>query len=106
MWSKGAVVIVRHGDEDMGNAIKDAVGTKMVPIDEVKKLEEDVKELERDNFFLRKRSSEAIMADILSAEIKYGRNFVPPKWAKKIWEWNAFLIYHFSMFVDKYLVLR
>ena len=97
-WSKGAVVIVKRGDEAMANGIEDALTSEMVS-------KKDYDELERENFFLRRRTREEILEDIAEAEAEYGHNFIPPKWAVPICEGCAFVIYHVCRFIEKYLVL-
>lgn len=99
MWSKGAVVIVKRGDEAMANAIEKGLDLKMVPVEEV----EDMK---RDNFFLKKRCVKAIQQDILDAQLKYGHNWVPPKWANKLVQGFALIVYGISIFVDRYLTIK
>lgn len=99
MWSKGAVVIVKRGDEAMANSIEEGLGLKMVPV-------EQVEDMKRDNFFLKKRCSKAIQQDIIDAQIKYGYNWVPPKWASKLVQGFALIVYGVSIFVDRYLTIK
>ena len=99
MWSKGAVVIVKHGDE----AIADAVA-KGIDIQTVAK--SDVEKIERDYRFMKNRDSKYWKRKIRKANEKYAYNWRPPWWAKKTVEAFAFVVYGFSVFVDKYLRIK
>lgn len=92
-WSKGAVVIVKHGDHEMADAIEQGIAI-------YKASKAEVEEMERDLTFLRKRDRQYWNEMIDEANELYGRNRIPPKWAKKLVEGFAFLVYHFSMFVE------
>ena len=98
-WTKGAVVtVIKHGDKDMANGMEKIFTDSMVS-------KKDYDELERENFFLRKRTREEILEVIAEAEAEYGHNFIPPKWAVPICEGCAFVIYYVCRFIEKYLVL-
>ena len=98
MWSKGAVVIVKRGDE----AVADAMAS---PFEQ--QTQEPLNEDEKDwKDLLSQAKKDAIMVKIAIAEANYGRNYIPPAWAKKIVECFAFIVYKFSIFVERYLVIK
>lgn len=92
-WSKGAVVIKKHGDEEWANEMEKVLNIQ-------KAADKEKEELERDNTFMKKHIVEGLEQKIFDAELNYGYNWVPPKWAKGIVEAFAFIVYHFSVFVD------
>lgn len=98
MWTKGAVVVIKRGDEEMANAITEGSGVKTVN-------SKDYNDLETAHELLRRRRTEDILDDIIDAEEEYGHNWVPPKWAKWIFEGMAFVVYWVCIFIDKYLRL-
>lgn len=104
MWSKGAVVIVKRGDEAMADAIEK--GLDLIPYKPNDINLQEVEDLKRDNYFLRKKSKEATDKMIADARELYGYNWTPPRWANKIVEGFAFIVYLFSMFVDKFLIIK
>lgn len=95
MWSKGAVVIIKHGDEEIANGIESGISLK-----QPKPLNECKTELAAE---ARKAD---IAAKILKAEIDYGYNPDPPKWARKIVGVFALIIYGITLFIDKYLKIK
>ncbi len=99
MWSKGAVVIVKRGDEAMASAIEGGLDIQAVP-------KKDVEALERDYTFLKRRDAKTLKKKIEDAEADYGHNWIPPKWLGKIMEGLAFIVYLISVFIDKYLVIK
>lgn len=101
MWSKGAVVIVKHGDLAMADAIEKGVGS--VQFVSPKNGKNDI----RSRYgVMKNRDSLTWKNKIIKAEKEYGHNWVPPKWAKKIIEVIAFIVYLITMFVDKYLRIK
>lgn len=71
MWSKGAVVVLKHGDKGIVNAISDGMGLVTVP-------SRQIETLERDNFFLKGKSKKNYIKKIRRARRKYGkRNGTP-----------------------------
>lgn len=92
MWSKGAVVVVKRGDAAMADAIEKGL---------------DIKEKSNmNNFYLPKRhTKEELKLMIEDAERDYGTRRTPPKWIRVISEGMAFIVYHISVFVERYLVL-
>lgn len=97
MWSKGAVVIVKHGDEEMANKMEKS----LVPVQtERKSLDTCKTEL------AAKARQEELAQKIIDAEINYGYNWTPPHWAKVFVSGYALLVYGFTMFVDKYLRIK
>lgn len=100
MWSKGAVVIVKHGDEEMANAMENALDIRL----------KDPKTLtgsERAEYdLLKKAKSDSLKAKIAESEEIYGYNWTPPKWAEKIVGAFALVVYGISVFIDRYLRIK
>lgn len=95
-WKKGAVVIKKAGDEAWANEME-----KMVNAPKTKDQEKE--NLERDNEWMKKHIVKDLENKIMDAEIQYGYNFVPPRWAKPICEGLALIEYGLAIFIDKYL---
>lgn len=95
-WSKGAVVIRKSGDEEWANEMEKVVNNQSG-------VDQEKEALERDNGWMKKHIVEDLEKKIMDAEIKYGYNFVPPKWAKPIFEGIALIEYGLAVFVEKYL---
>lgn len=98
-WIKGAVIIKKHGDEAWANEMEKVVNIR-------KAADKEKAELERDNEWMKKHIVEDLEQKIIDAEINYGYNFVPPKWAKPIFEGVALIQYGVAVFVDKYMTIR
>lgn len=98
MWSKGAVVIVKHGDPEMADQI--ANGLVRMP-------DERYLRMERENYFLKRRSKREIRKMIRRAERRYGWNPAPPpNWAKWIVGIRNLMIYGLVIFKDKYMTIQ
>ncbi len=99
MWSKGAVVIVKRGDEAMADAMASSFeeDREKDPLTNEERAWKDL---------LSQAKEDAVLAKIADAQATYGRNYIPPKWAKKIVEGFAFIVYGISIFVERYLVIR
>lgn len=95
-WSKGAVIIKKSGDEEWANEMEKALD---IPREDDK----DREALERDNEWMKRHIIEDLEQKIIDAEINYGYNFVPPKWAKPIFDVIALIEYGVALFVDKYM---
>lgn len=103
MWSKGAVVIVKHGDLAMADAIEKGVGSVQFVSPGLSHKDDDI----RSRYgVMKKRDSETWRREIERAEQTYGHNWVPPKWAEKIVGFFALIIYWITMFIDKYLRIK
>lgn len=98
-WSKGAVVIKKTGDESWANEMEKA-------LDIHKAADREKAELERDNEWMKKHIVEDLESKIMDAEINYGYNFIPPKWARPIFEGIALIEYGLALFVDKYMTIK
>lgn len=100
MWSKGAVVVVKHGDPNFADAALDGMGFKTVP-------SREIEALQRDNFFLKRKAKKLDDKSIRKARRNYGRNpSPPPKWAQPLVDIWALSVYGVSTFVDRYLTIR
>lgn len=93
-WSKGAVVIVKHGDpvmrEEMGKIFEDRA---------------NVKSGSGYCFMPHRHSKEELMQMMEDAEITYGIRHKSPEWIRPIKEAIAFVTYHVCRFIEKYLIL-
>ena len=98
-WSKGAVVIKKTGDEAWANEMEKVMNTS-------KPRDQDKEALTRDNEWMKKHIVEDLEQKIIDAEINYGYNFVPPKWARPIFEGMALIQYGVAVFVDKYMTIH
>ena len=98
-WSKGAVVIKKSGDAEWANEMEKALDIQK-PVDKEKEA------LERDNEWMKRHIVEDLEKKIMEAEINYGYNFIPPKWAKPIFDVIALIEYGVAMFVDKYMKIK
>ena len=95
MWKKGAVVIVKHGDKEIADAIAKGFG------------DPHMKALECENYFLKKHNREAILKEIAKAEYNYGYNWTPPnRFVKGLREFWALIEYGFAVFVDKFMTIK
>ena len=99
MWKKGAVVIVKHGDEAMADAMASPFEQNDISNDD-QNYDKAWKDL------LSEAKKDEIDLLIADAEIRYGHNWQPPAWAKHIVEGFAFVVYKICVFIDKYLVIR
>lgn len=99
MWSKGAVVIVKYGDEEMANSMVEGL---RINLSEMPKAgTKDIKTLEAENYFLRCCVNRLTKDKIERAQDEYGYEGHKPVWIRKISEWIAFVVYCFSTFIEK-----
>ena len=99
MWSKGAVVIVKYGDEEMANSMVEGI---RINLSEMPKAgTKDIKTLEAENYFLRCCVNRLTRDKIERAQDEYGYEGHKPIWIQKIFEWLAFVVYCFSTFIEK-----
>ena len=99
MLKKGAVVIVKHGDENIANALEKGIIKRF-------DLSPENEDLKRDYTFLKKRDRIYWSNKISDAERYYGHNPSYPSWATPIISVFAFIIYLISVFIDKYLTIK
>lgn len=66
MWSKGAVVIIKHGDEGIGNAVESGYLAKS-------KIPKEYKEMEKEYAIMKIGRESEIQEKIRKANNKYGR---------------------------------
>ena len=94
MWSKGAVVVVKHGDPGIANELE-------------KIFRNNNKSTSSGGycFLPRRHTTEELKAMIEDAERQYGQRRIPPKWLECIRMGLAFVVYHICIFIEKYLVL-
>lgn len=105
-WKKGAVVIVKRGDEEWADAIEEGLNIQKASRKEVEELKNENKDLKRSNELTKIHDDKFTDNMIAKLEREYGNSWVPPKWAKWILEGVAFIVYWISVFVDKYLVIK
>ena len=108
-WNKGAVVIVKHGDEDMANAIEGGLNVKKISVgqsEELEQLKKENEDLKRDKELSKihdDNNTDALIADL---DANYGYNWTPPKWMEPIRSAFALVIYGITLFVNKYLIIK
>lgn len=99
MWSKGAVVIIKYGDEEMANSMVEGM---RINLSEMPKAgTKDIKTLEAENYFLRCCVNRLTKDKIQRAQEDYGYGRSTPRWLQKVSEWIAFIVYCFSTFIEK-----
>ena len=98
MWTKGAVMVIKSGDEHLANALE--TGTQMtkmmVPLSKFQ-------ELQRKYDFLKQKELDRQKEDILEARRKYAikKRIKLPSWCKPITDAWIFVVYLFSTLLDK-----
>ena len=100
-WTKGGVVIVKRGDRVLTDAIEQSINIQLASRKELEELIEENKRLKMENSLLRRLVNRYVRADILALEYEYGYNPKPPKWARKVSELFAFVVYKFSVFTEE-----
>ena len=103
MWSKGAVVIIKRGDEAMADIITKGLNAES---DSKTNTDDDIETLKMQNYFLKKRVRKTTDALIEDARIQYGYNWTPPKWANYIVRGFALVVYGVSVFVDRFMRIK
>ena len=105
-WEKGAVVIVKRGDQEWGDAIEDALGVKKESDKELEELRKENEELKRDKELSKNHDTR--FTDRAIQDLNYSDEYykTPPKWLRIIKEGFAFVIYWISVFWDKYLTIK
>jgi len=96
MWSKGAVVVVKRGDEAMANAIEEGMSLALVSSKEV----EDIK---RENFFLKRQNTKNNKRKIIAARHAYAIKRRRFKWKRLFVDIYALTVYGLTMFFDRYM---
>ena len=97
MWSKGAVVIVKRGDEAMADALERGL--------DIRYSDDTSKEQKCKYELMEITRSEKLQRQIEELEEMYGYNWTPPRWAKGMSVF-ALIIYGISVFIDKYLRIK
>lgn len=99
MWNKGAVVIIKRGDEAIGNAIEDGAIKKMIPSSEV----EDIR---RENFFLKRQNIRNNREKIIDANYNYRRKKYRFRIPKIFIDIYAIGVYGLSEFINRYIFIK
>lgn len=102
MWDKGAIVIIRRGDDEFGRAITEGVTQQMqlVPLHEVANLERDYKFLKsRDQLYWKRKIARANR--LYSTPIPRR-----PKWMRPFQDIWYLIVYGISVFADKYMTIH
>jgi hypothetical protein len=102
MWSKGAVVIIKRGDEAMADIIAKGLNVE----ESVAENADEIENLKMQNYFLKKRVRKTTDLMIQDARVQYGYNWTPPKWANHIVRGFALIVYGVSIFVDKFMRIK
>ena len=92
-WSKGAVVVVKHGDPKMA--------------DEMEKIFRNSTKSSGGGycFLPHRHTTEELKNMIEDARITYGKRYRTPEWLRPIKEGCAFIVYYICKFIERYLVL-
>lgn len=105
-WSKGAVVIIKHGDKEMADAIENGIHIKKATDKEIEELKKQLKEEKRKNDLTSihdNRVTNERIAGLNNNAVSAKKHCLFIQW---IIGGFALLIYGFSLFVDKYLIIR
>lgn len=105
-WSKGAVVIVKRGDQEWGDVIEDALDVKRASNKELEELRKENEELKRDKELARNHDTRFTNKAIQDLKDENEHYKTPPKWLRVIKEGFAFIVYWISVFWDKYLTIK
>lgn len=105
-WSKGAVVIVKRGDQEWGDAIEDSLNIKKASDKELEELRNENEALKRDKDLGSIHDNKFTNLAIESLKTQYKHKKEPPKWAKIVMEGFAFIVYLISVFFDKFLTIK
>lgn len=102
MWSKGALVVIKHGDDDIAESLTDAVSQRMVPLEKYNELKRAYEELERKYYFVKKRDMRYWNRRIKKADYRYHDRFDISSPRKKLNDTCTLLWYKVTDFVGKY----
>ena len=107
-WTKGAVVIVKRGDEEWADSIEKTltVDEGWADSKEIEQLKSENEELKRDKAMTKIHDTRFTNAAIDSLSNKHDYYLPPPRWIRIIKEGIAFIVYWVSIFVDKYMVIK
>jgi len=104
MITKGAVVIIKHGDPEFADSMEKGLVKKIAgPSSDQAKY---ISELERENFFLRRIVERETGRNLAELESEYGYNRRVPRIFRRLSNGWALIMYGITRFVDKYLVIR
>ena len=106
-WKKGAVVIVKRGDEDWADAIVEK-GLKIQKVSdkEIEELRNENEKLKCANEMTKIHDTRFTNAVIQNLSIENDYYPTRPKWLRIIMEGFALIVYWISLFADKYLVIK
>lgn len=102
MWSKGAVVIVKHGDQEWADSIEQALAIRRASEKELRELEE----LKRHKNLSKIHDDKFTDIVIEDARRRYRKIRPMPRWLDILLAPWSLLVYGVSLFADKYLVIR
>lgn len=105
-WKKGAVVIVKRGDQEWGDAIEDALNVKKASDKELEELRKENEELKRDKELTKNHDTRFTNMAIQDLKDKNEYYKTSPPWLRVIKEGFAFVIYWISVFWDKYMTIK
>lgn len=101
-WSKGAVVIIKRGDEEWADSMENALVPKKDICDD-----EEMKTLKRDNELTKIHDTRFTNNMIEALLHTYGPIPKPiPKWLDWLLAPWTLLIYGVSLFTNKYLIIK
>lgn len=94
MWSKGAVVILKHGDTEWSNSMENALTQNLVP-------KKEINDLESRYGVMKNRQQITMANEIQKAQKTYAIRKPLIRWPKILIDIWALSVYGFSMLVER-----
>ena len=104
-WKKGAVVIVKHGDQDWADSMEESLNIQRASDKELEELENENRNLKRDKDLSKIHDDRFTQNALDDLENKWDY-YPPPTWLRVIKEGLAFIVYWISIFFDKFLTIK
>lgn len=98
-WSKGAVVIVKHGDQEWADSMEQTLAIKRAS-------DQEVEELRRDKKLSKIHDDAFTDIAIQSLRKKYRKIKPMPKWLDILLSPWSLLVYGIAVFSNKFLIIR
>lgn len=105
-WSKGAVVIVKHGDQEWADSMEQTVAIKLASKQEVEELRKENEALKRDKKLAKIHDDRFTNIVIKEIERKHGKIKRYRRWKDILLAPWALFVYAVSLFTNKYLIIK